>query len=316
MSIDLNKLKRYKIGVLAGGFSSEREISLKSGKAVFEALRAQGLDVSFIDITGPSLDDRMDIDVAFIALHGRFGEDGTVQKMLAERRITYTGSGPDASRVALDKISSKDKFKAAGLKVAEDIIVRKAGAFSPDDVWCPCVVKPRYEGSSVGLTVVRSRETLKKAVDDASGFGDDIIIEKFIPGRELTVGILDEEPLPVVEIVAAGGVYDFVAKYKAGDTKYICPADIERGVYKRAQEAGLRAHQSLGCKGLSRVDIRMTPDGELFVLEVNTIPGMTERSLLPMAARAAGLDFGELCCRILEGAIKQGAGRTAQGARQ
>lgn len=312
MKTDLNALKKYKIGVLAGGFSSEREISLRSGKAVFDALLSRGLDVRFIDVTGPSLDEGMDIDVAFIALHGKFGEDGTVQRMLAERKITYTGSGPEASRVALDKIESKNKFMAAGLKVAEHDVVRKGEDCEEGKLWCPCVVKPRYEGSSVGLTVVTSPGTLKKAVEDALDYGNDVMVEKFIPGRELTVGILDERALPVVEIIAAGGVYDFVAKYKAGDTKYIVPADLEEDTYRRAQEAGLRAHQSLGCRGISRVDLRLTDEGEFFVLEVNTIPGMTERSLLPMAARAAGMDFGELCLRIVGGAVAPGSD-TGQG---
>lgn len=305
--VDLNILKKYKIGVLAGGFSSEREISLKSGKAVFEALLSRGLDVRFIDITGPALDEGMDIDVAFIALHGRFGEDGTVQRMLTDRRITYTGSGPEASRIALDKIESKNKFIAAGLNVAEHVVARKGESFDEEKLWCPSVVKPRYEGSSVGLTVVTSPGKLKKAVEEAWNYGSDVMIESFIPGRELTVGILEEKALPVVEIIAAGGVYDFVAKYKAGDTRYIVPADLDESVYKRAQEAGLRAHQALGCHGLSRVDLRVTYEGELFVLEVNTIPGMTERSLLPMAARAAGMDFAELCMRIVGGAVSGGS---------
>ncbi len=308
MKIDLNALKKYKIGVLAGGFSSEREISLKSGKAVFDALLSRGLDVCLIDVTGPSLEEGMDIDVAFIALHGKFGEDGTVQRMLADRRITYTGSGPEASRVALDKIESKNKFMAAGLTVAEHAVVRKGELFDEGKIWYPCVVKPRYEGSSIGLSIVTSPEKFRKAVEDALDYGNDVMVEKFIPGRELTVGILDEKALPVVEIIAGGGVYDFVAKYKAGDTKYSVPAELDGDIYRRAQEAGLRAHQALGCQGISRVDLMVTNEGELFVLEVNTIPGMTERSLLPMAAKAAGMDFGELCLRIVGGAVASGAG--------
>lgn len=306
MNINLNSLKKYKVGVLAGGFSSEREISLKSGKAVFDALSSSGLNVVFVDVKGPDIEEAVDIDVAFIALHGRFGEDGTVQKILSERRIPYTGSGPEASRVALDKIASKDKFRAAGLLVADDMVIRRGDKISPDKVWCPCVVKPRFEGSSVGLSVVSSREDLEKALDDALKYDNDVLVEKFISGRELTVGILGEEALPVVEIIAAGGVYDFVAKYKAGDTKYVVPAPIDEKIYKKAQEAGLRAHQAVGCHGLSRVDIRLADDGGLYVLEVNTIPGMTERSLLPMAAKAAGLDFAALCHRILQGAVSSG----------
>lgn len=306
MKVNLDKLRKYRIGVLAGGFSSERDISLKSGKAVFDALLSGGLDVVFIDLKEPSLDG-IDIDAAFIALHGKFGEDGTVQKMLAERRIPYTGSGPEASRVALDKIESKNKFRAAGLRVADHVVLRKGSDPDRNALWCPCVVKPRYEGSSVGLSVVRDQKDLEKAVDEAELYGEDTIIERFIPGRELTVGILEERPLPVIEIVAAGGVYDFVAKYKAGDTKYIVPAELDEDTYRRAQNAGVKAHEALGCKGLSRVDMRLGDDGELYVLEVNTIPGMTERSLLPMAARAAGLDFTELCFKIIESVLNVGA---------
>ena len=307
MKVNLDRLRKYKIGVLAGGFSSERDISLKSGKAVFDALASGGLDVVFIDLKEPSLDG-VDVDAAFIALHGKFGEDGTVQKMLAERRIPYTGSGPEASRVALDKIGSKNKFKAAGLSVADHVVLLKGSEPEQDGLWYPCVVKPRYEGSSVGLSVVRDKKDLGKAVVEAALYGEDILIEEFIPGRELTVGILEERPLPVVEIVAAGGVYDFAAKYKAGDTKYIVPAELDEGTYRKAQNAGIKAHEALGCKGISRVDMRLGDDGELYVLEVNTIPGMTERSLLPMAARAAGLDFAELCFRMIESAVNVGAG--------
>ena len=307
MKVNLNKLRKYKIGVLAGGVSSERDISLKSGKAVFDALSSVGLDAVFIDLKEPSLDG-IDIDAAFIALHGRFGEDGTVQKMLVERHIPYTGSGPEASRAALDKIRSKNKFKAAGLRVADHVVLLKGSGPERDDLWYPCVVKPRYEGSSVGLSVVRDKKDLGKAVDEAALYGEDILIEEFIPGRELTVGILEERPLPVVEIVAAGGVYDFAAKYKAGDTRYIVPAELDEEVYLNVQNAGVKAHEALGCKDVSRVDMRIGDDGELYVLEVNTIPGMTERSLLPMAARAAGLDFTELCFRMIESAVRVGAG--------
>lgn len=306
MNINLNSLKKYKVGVLAGGFSSEREISLKSGKAVFDALASSGLNVVFLDVKDAAINEVVDIDVAFIALHGKFGEDGTLQKILSQRRIPYTGSGPEASRIALDKVASKDKFRAAGLRVADDLVIRRGEKISPDGIWCPCVVKPRFEGSSVGLSVVSSRNDLEKALNDALKYDNDVLVEKFIPGRELTVGILGEEALPVVEIIAAGGVYDFAAKYKAGDTKYVVPAPIDERIYKKAQEAGLRAHRAIGCHGLSRVDIRLDDSGGLYVLEVNTIPGMTERSLLPMAARAAGMDFATLCHSILQGAVSPG----------
>ncbi|MDD3089387.1 MAG: D-alanine--D-alanine ligase [Candidatus Omnitrophica bacterium] len=298
-----NDLKERRIGVLAGGYSSEREISLKSGKAIFDALTASGLNAKFVDVAGPSLEGMEDIDVAFIALHGRFGEDGTLQQMLQEKGMPYTGSGPEASRAALDKITAKKLFENCGLKIAEHIVVKKSSPLG--NIPCPCVVKPRYEGSSVGLSVVKDPIFLRKAVDEASAYDEDIMIERFIPGRELTVGVIEDRALPVVEIVAAGGVYDFAAKYRAGDTKYIVPADLPERTYKAVQEAGLKAHRALGCEGYSRVDVRLGDDGRPYVLEVNTIPGMTERSLLPMAARSAGMDFTALCLLIVRIALKR-----------
>ena len=297
--IDL--LKQRRIGVLAGGCSSERDISIQSGKAVFDALRKAGFDAVFIDIRAESASflEGNDIDVAFIALHGRFGEDGTVQQILSLNRVPYTGSGPEASRAALDKVESKKRFAEKGLKVPGYRVVSGEGEIPYDDIKFPCVVKPRYEGSSIGLSIVSAPEDLSGAMDKAGPQAGGVIIEEYIAGRELTVGILQDEAQPVVEIIPGQGVYDFTAKYEDAGTRYVVPARIDEHVYKKAQEIGSAAHSALGCRGFSRVDMRMDPGGGLFVLEVNTIPGLTRRSLLPMAVAAAGMDFTELCVRIL-----------------
>jgi len=305
--IDL--LKKYRISVLAGGASSEREISLKSGRAVFAALGSLGLEARFIDVKSGDfvrLFEGPAADIAFIALHGRFGEDGSVQKLLEERGIPYTGSGPDASRTALDKLLSKEYFARSGLRVPDHVVVRGTKELESAGIDFPCVVKPRCEGSSIGLSVVGSRDRLAEAVSKAASFSEDVIVEEFIKGRELTVGVLGGKALPVVEIACADGVYDFNAKYESSDTRYIVPADLDEDTGRRAREAGLRAHSALGCAGFSRVDMRLSDDGEVFILEVNTIPGLTERSLLPMAAKASGLDFSQLCVNMLYDAIERG----------
>jgi D-alanine-D-alanine ligase len=308
MKKGINILEKYKIGVLAGGTSSEREISLKSGKAVFDALQEAGLDVQFIDVKEDDFGfmiNSSSIDAAFIALHGRFGEDGTVQRMLSERNIIYTGSGPEASRTALDKVASKKRFNEKNLKIPEYRVTELGKEIPLDEIWFPCVVKPQHEGSSIGLTVVSSKEHLASAVDRAANYGKHVIIERFVEGREITVGILEDQALPVVEIVPEGGHYDFDAKYQSKNTKYIVPARIDEDIFKKAQRIAVSAHSALGCEEFSRVDMRLSTQGELFVLEVNTIPGLTERSLLPMAAKAVGLSFSDLCVKILLGAVNK-----------
>jgi D-alanine-D-alanine ligase len=308
----LDILKRSRVGVLAGGPSSEREISLKSARAVFNALTGLGIDTVLIDIDGEKNSDLLTeirqrgVNLVFIALHGRFGEDGTVQELLSGEGIPYTGSGPEASRTALDKLAAKIKLAAAGIPVPASISV-----FRGDDIISrvkeisvPCVVKPRYEGSSIGLSVVTDPKRLAGAIEEAFRYGEEVMVENFIPGRELTVGVLDELALPVIEILAAEGVYDYTSKYISSGTKYNVPADIGKENYAKAQALGLAAHNALGCKSFSRTDLRMTLDGEFYVLEVNTIPGLTEKSLLPMAAASRGVDFKELCVNMLQSALK------------
>jgi D-alanine-D-alanine ligase len=296
------------VGVLAGGPSNERDISLKSGKAVYNALISEGIDAIFIDVYDNIHDiiKNNKIDVAFIALHGRFGEDGTVQRILESAGIPYTGSGPNASRIALDKIASKEIFKTRNIPTPEYVVLEKIG-FSIKDaagLGLPLVVKPQFEGSSIGLSVVKEEKDLKWAIDKAFEFGPKALLEKYVEGRELTVGILDDKALPVIEIVPKDRVYDYKAKYSDPNTQYLVPAPINEDAFVRAKELGLKAHTGLGCRGFSRVDMMMDKDGNIFVLEVNTIPGMTERSLLPKAASAIGLNFSKLCIKLIENALK------------
>ncbi|MFA5500479.1 MAG: D-alanine--D-alanine ligase [Candidatus Omnitrophota bacterium] len=303
----MNASKFGRIGVLAGGPSSERDISLCSGKAVHSALLSQGLNAVLLDVKD-SIRDVIAanvIDVAFIALHGKFGEDGTVQKMLEDASIPYTGSDVEASRLALDKITSKEVFIKNGIPVPAYIVFEK-NIFSIDEadsLGYPLVVKPQFEGSSIGLSIVREKKLLKGSLDKAFQYGDRLLLERYVEGRELTVGILENKALPVIEIVTRNKVYDYEAKYKNADTKYLVPAKINKDAYERASLLGVMAHKALGCNSFSRVDIMMKESGDMFVLEVNTIPGMTERSLLPKAAEAIGLRFSDLCVKILENAL-------------
>lgn len=302
-----SKIKRFgKIGVLAGGPSSEREISLKSGEAVYKALRKSGLNSIFIDVHDRIEEDikKAGVDIVFIALHGGFGEDGTVQKLLEGFGIPYTGSGPEASRLALDKLASRMIFRNVGIDVPKYKVFKRRDRLKIDDLNMPIIVKPQREGSSVGLSRVFDLKDLDKAVRKAFSYGNKILIEEFIKGRELTVGILDDKPLPVIEIVPKRGFYDYYAKYESPDTKYLVPATIRKRFFIKAQKIGERAHKVLGCRFFSRVDMILDDDGKIYVLEVNTIPGLTSRSLLPKAAEAAGIDFNNLCKEILKGAVR------------
>ena len=302
--------KNYgKIGILAGGPSSEREISLRSGKSVHDALVREGVDAIFLDVTGDVCDiiKRNNIDVVFIALHGRFGEDGTVQKMLDGLGMPYTGSGAEASKAAMDKIATKKIFMDSGIPTPRYTVFENGGydIKDADALGLPIVIKPQLEGSSIGLSVVREKGALKEALDKAFVYGEKALAEEYIEGRELTVGLLDDAPLPVIEIVTKANIYDYKAKYSDPETQYLVPAPIDEKTSGRVQELGRRAHAALGCRCFSRVDMMMSGSGDIFVLEANTIPGMTERSLLPKAAGATGLGFGQLCIRLIEDALKR-----------
>lgn len=298
--------KNIKVGILAGGPSSEREISLESGNAVYNALNTGDFTTVLIDLCALVKEDikKTGIDVAFIALHGGFGEDGSVQSALAEMGMPFTGSGQKASNLALDKLASRIIFEESGIKVPDFKAFKRGVKFDADFFKMPLVVKPRREGSSVGLSLVFNENDLDDALKKAFKYDDDILVEEFIKGREITVGILDDKPLPVIEIAPDGTHYDFYAKYKSSETKYFIPAPLEAGIFKKAQEIGLKAHKALGCSFFSRVDMILGEDGIIYVLEVNTIPGLTSRSLLPKAAEAAGIDFASLCRKILYAALK------------
>lgn len=294
-----------------GGSSSERKISLKSGKAVCQALKKQGLNVIALDIKSPnclSAIKKAKISCAFIALHGRFGEDGTVQRILESLRIPYTGSGVVASYLCLDKIVSRRIFKQRNIPVPEyDVLNRKSWQKRLKDLSFsfPVVVKPSSEGSSIGISFVDKQSKLKPAIEQAFKYGNAIIIEKYIKGREITVGILGQRTLPVVEIVPKKRFFDFQAKYEKGKSDYVVPAKIAKGHYKNAQDLSLLAHRALGCAGFSRVDMILAKNGPV-VLEVNSIPGLTSMSLLPMAAKAAGINFNRLCLKIVQSTKQKG----------
>jgi len=286
-----------KVAVLKGGPSSERNISLKSGAAVATGLRMAGYDVIEVDITGRSLVLPEPVDAAFIALHGEFGEDGQIQETLEAMNIPYTGSGPKASKLSFDKRLSKAVFIKAGIPTAPyEILGPKGHRTLP----LPVVVKPPCQGSTIGIFKVSRPEEWESAFRESLRYDGEIIVETFIPGRELTVGIVGNTALPAVEILAPDGWYDFDAKYSKGQSRHLCPAPLDKAVADQARDIALRTFQALGCRGLGRVDFRLTESGELFVLELNNIPGFTETSLLPEAAQAAGISFPALCRQIIE----------------
>jgi D-alanine-D-alanine ligase len=301
-----------RIGVLMGGISREREVSLKTGSAMLKALQesgyqALGIDVS-ADIVERLLKER--IEVAVIALHGRWGEDGTVQGLLELLRIPYTGSGVLASALAMNKIKAKEIFLYHGLPTPEFITPEEDDPEEPPFP-PPWVVKPASEGSTIGIDIVMEREGLQEAVRSARGYDHEVLVERFIKGKELTVGILKGEPLPIVEIVPLGGFYDYQAKYTPGQTEYILPARISEQQEQEIGELGLRAYHALGCSGCARVDLLLSDQGEAFITEVNTLPGMTETSLVPKAAAQVGISFLKLVEIIVEEAslkIEEGAG--------
>ena len=301
------------IGVIMGGCSSERDVSLRSGAAVVKALeeagcRVKGLDLRSEDpVTVRQWLQQQAIDVAFITLHGRFGEDGGVQKVLDELDIPYNGCGPVASAAAFNKCVAQKLFELAHVMTPVTVVAGGGQGFDPHDVVLnlggfPVVVKPACEGSSIGVTLASDHASFKAAMDKAYGYGRDILIQQYIRGRELTVGILGEKALPVVEVCAGAEnpIFDFQAKYQSDTTRYIVPAQLAPELAGRVQAEALKAYRALGCEGYGRVDVLLKEDGELYVLEVNTIPGFTSKSLFPKAAREAGIDFTQLCLTLVD----------------
>lgn len=309
-------LTSARIGVLMGGQSSEREVSLRTGAAVHRALCRRGYDAVTIDV-GPTLSrDLQDqrIAVAFLALHGPGGEDGSMQGFLETLGIPYTGSGIQASAVGMHKVTTKTLLVAHGIPVPLGMVIKRgenvtsAQALKKGKLRWPVVVKPASEGSTIGVTIVKKSAQWSDALALAHKYDRDAMVEAYIPGHEVTVSLLGrqgEAPLvlPAVEIVAPGGFYDFSAKYEKGKTQYLCPAPLSAAITKQIRTFALRTYEVLGCAGAARVDFRITPRGRPYVLEINTVPGMTETSLLPMAAAQAGIGYEELTERILESAV-------------
>jgi D-alanine-D-alanine ligase len=295
------------ITVLRGGPSAEREVSLRSGAAVAQALRSLGHTVDEVDPLPGDLRIPAGTEVVFLALHGTYGEDGTVQSELEELGLPYTGCGVSSSLYAFDKILTKRRCLKAGVPSARFERFIDASAPWPAGWNPPVVLKPTRQGSSVGLQFVDRVEDFPRALAESLSHGGEVLMEERIVGRETTVGILDGSPLPVVEVRPKAGSYDYTNKYTAGRTEYFCPADFEPPVTGRVQEAALAAFRAIGGRDYARVDVMVRPDGSPVVLEVNTLPGMTETSLLPKAAAAAGIPFPQLCDRMVRMALNRQA---------
>jgi D-alanine-D-alanine ligase len=309
----MDETQKPRVGVLYGGISAEREVSLVSGTSVGSALCDAGYPVEMIDVRDLPMGEltRARMDVAFIALHGAFGEDGGIQSVLEVMGVPYTGSGPLASRLAMDKTEAKDRFRRAGIPTPDGALIE---AELPEELQLaaarsfgfPVVVKPVSNGSSVGVSVVSSDEGLAAALRKAFQVDERILAEQFIDGRELTVAILDDQPLPIIELLYDGSHFSYSIKYTQGAASHVIRPKLPDGLGERIQAMALAAHRCLGCRGFTRVDFRLDGGQEPFVLEVNTIPGMTATSLLPDAARAVGISFTELCERAIDLALKTG----------
>jgi len=301
-------MQSRKIGVLLGGLSSERDVSLRSGEAILAALRDRGHDAVpvYVDRDIDVALRQGKIDVAFIALHGRWGEDGCIQGLLESLGIPYTGSDVLASALAMHKGKAKELFRLHNLPTPAYYTLTAADAGDlasvHGDFGFPCVVKPIREGSSVGVAIVPSLDELEPAVERALCFDDELLVERFIAGKEVSVAVLDDRALGAVEVAPRNGFYDYTNKYTRGATEYFVPPRMSPERYRGVLAQALRAHTALGCRGATRVDMMVSDSGNEFVLEVNTIPGMTPTSLLPKIADHAGISFGELCEIVLAGA--------------
>lgn len=292
---------------MLGGPSAEREVSLRSGAAVAKALRSLGHEVTELDPRTPDWNLPAETTAVFLALHGTYGEDGTVQKQLDLLGVPYTGCDAEASRIAFDKVLTKQCCMEAGVPTAKFLTVHADADPFPANFSVPLVVKPSRQGSSVGLEFVESPEDWPKALAAALKFDSEVLVEEKIIGRETTVGILGDRALPVVEVRPKSGSYDYKNKYTAGNTEYFCPADFDAATTQRIQSAALGAFKAVGGRDYARVDVMVREDGSPVVLEVNTLPGMTETSLLPKAAAAAGINFAQLCQQMVELALERNA---------
>lgn len=302
--------KALRVVVMLGGPSAERDVSLASGRSVVAALRSLGHEIIEID---PRTDDwRLPegVDAVFLALHGRYGEDGTIQRRLDELEIPYTGCGAGASAVAFDKARTKEVWARRGIPTPRGHVFSESAERLPEGWSYPVILKPVRQGSSVGLQMVESENLLGPALDQALEFDNAVLMEEMIRGRELTAGILDGRALPLVEIRPRQGTFDYRNKYTEGATEYFCPADLDPALTRRIQELALRAFESVGGRDYGRVDVLLRHESEPFFLEVNTLPGMTETSLLPKAAKASGIGYEQLCQQMIEIALRR---RKAQG---
>ena len=322
------RLTTARIGVLMGGQSSEREVSLRTGQAVLQSLVRRGYDAVPIDVTDHLHQDLKDrkIAIAFLSLHGPGGEDGTIQGFLDTIGMPYTGSGVQASAVGMHKVITKTVLAAHAIPVPAGTVVLRgdmpslASILKAAKLKLPVVVKPASQGSTIGVTIVRHVKEWKDALTLAHRYDPDAMVEAYIPGHEVTVSILGgsagfAKVLPAVEIVAPNGFYDFSAKYQKGKTRYLCPAPLAAKILREIGALGKRTYEVLGCEGAARVDFRITPKGRPYVLEINTVPGMTETSLLPMAAAQAGIDYDSLVEWILQSALDR-AHRFAEDAKR
>lgn len=298
-----------KVAVLMGGIAAEREVSLRSGQAVTQALIAQGIDAVSEDVTELADLQRIaqEYDRAFIALHGRWGEDGGVQSILDDLKLPYTGSGMAASAIAMDKLRTKWMWMGAGLPTPGFVWVSELMPLDLDnfDLPFPVIVKPCREGSSIGMRKVYDLESLKQAVEFAQEYDAEVLIEQWITGSEYTGAVLNNKALPLIELKTTHDFYDFDAKYKSNDTQYICPCGLDSEVEDEIQDLVLQAFHVIGSKGWGRVDLMLDEDGQAWLIELNTVPGMTDHSLVPMAAKASGLDFQQLVVEVLKATLAQ-----------
>ena len=291
-----------KIAVLMGGPGSEREVSLATGRGVAKALRSLGAEVIEIDVRNEDFQLPNDVDLAFITIHGTFGEDGQIQKILERRGIAYTGEGVTTSEIAFDKTRTKERFLEHGVTTPPWEVIH---AGERPTIPLPIVVKPPRQGSTVGVVIVKNENELESAINEASKYDCELLIEEFVSGRELTIGVLGDQALPILEIIPKGGFYDFNNKYPflnpqaGGGAEHVCPANIDAKKTKEIQELALRAFRAAGLQVYARVDAILSENGQPFILEINNIPGMTETSLLPEAAAAVGIGYADLCARII-----------------
>jgi D-alanine-D-alanine ligase len=301
-----------RIAVLMGGPGSERDVSMATGKGVAKALRSLGTDVTEIDVKGTDFALPDDIELAFLTIHGTFGEDGQLQQILEDRGVPYTGEGVEGSAIAFDKIRSKAAFREHDVPTPYWQIITPS---QRPTIPIPVVIKAPRQGSTVGVHIIRNEREIDGAIADASTYDRELLVERFVSGRELTVGILGDQALPIIEIIPKGGFYDFNNKYPflnpnaGGSAEHVCPAEIGPEKTEKVQQLALRAFRALGLEVYARVDVLLPDDGEATVLEANTIPGMTEASLLPEAAAVAGISYPELCARIIELSAKRRAAK-------